>query len=136
MARHMPHPSGWGDFNDGVACVGPPQGVRPAPLQHPWYPSGNVRTAHGAIMSRTMRVTVKLFAAYRERAGKSDTALELPDGSTVGFLAQEMVRLYPGLPQDASRLVVAVNRDYRRHGHALQDGDEVALIPPVSGGAR
>ena len=83
-----------------------------------------------------MRVTVKLFAAYRERAGKSDTALELPDGSTVGFLAEEMVRLYPGLPRDASRLVVAVNRDYRRHGHTLQDGDEVALIPPVSGGVR
>ena len=79
-------------------------------------------------------VDVRLFAGYREKTGKSRLALSLPDGSTVGFLAVEMVRMYPDLIQDASRLVVAVNQEYRDHLHALDDGDEVALIPPVSGG--
>ena len=79
-------------------------------------------------------VDVRLFAGYREKAGKSRLALSLPDGSTVGSLAVEMVRMYPDLIQDASRLVVAVNREYRDHLYALDEGDEVALIPPVSGG--
>ena len=62
--------------------------------------------------------------------------MELPDGATVGYLAEEMVRRYPDLAQDAPRLVVAVNHEYRDHLYGLDDGDEVALIPPVSGGGR
>jgi molybdopterin converting factor subunit 1 len=83
-----------------------------------------------------VNVTVKLFASYRERTGQRELALELPDFATVGHLAREMVRRYPRLAQDASRLVVAVNQEYREHGYVLSEGDEVALIPPVSGGAR
>ena len=60
--------------------------------------------------------------------------VDLPEGATVGLLAEEMVRGYPGLIGDSARLVVAVNQEYRDHMHVLREGDEVALIPPVSGG--
>ncbi len=49
-------------------------------------------------------------------------------------LTAEVLRLYPTLTSDVSKLVVAVNEEYQDHGHTLHDGDETALIPPVSGG--
>ncbi len=49
-------------------------------------------------------------------------------------LTAEVLRLYPALTSDVSRLVVAVNEEYQDHSHTLHDGDETALIPPVSGG--
>ena len=54
-------------------------------------------------------------------------------GDTVGALADSVTALVPGLPP-AERLVVAVNNEYRDHDFILSDGDEAALIPPVSGG--
>ena len=60
--------------------------------------------------------------------------LELPRGATVGRLADEMVDRYPSMTREASKLVVAVNQEYQEHDHVLSGGDEVALIPPVSGG--
>ena len=47
---------------------------------------------------------------------------------------RETLRLYPAVTQDGSRLMIAVNQEYQAHDYALSDGDEVALIPPVSGG--
>ena len=58
----------------------------------------------------------------------------MPMGATVGSLAQEVLRRYPAITGDGSKLVVAVNQEYADHGHLLSDGDEIALIPPVSGG--
>ena len=83
---------------------------------------------------RALKVTVRLFAGYRDRVGQRSLSLELPGEATVGFLAGEILRLYPDLTRDPDGLVVAVNDEYRDHGFALEDGDEVALIPPVSGG--
>ena len=80
-----------------------------------------------------MKITVRLFAAYRERAGTSRTDVELPPGAVVGDLARAVRDRFPGLP-DAERVVVAVNNEYQDHAFALSDGDEAALIPPVSGG--
>ena len=68
--------------------------------------------------------------------GASDVALELPDGASLGALAREMTRLHPSLTSNPAELVAAVNQEFRDHDHALGEGDEVALIPPVSGGAR
>ena len=79
-----------------------------------------------------MRVTVKLFASYKERAGRSD--FELPEDATVASATSEVLRLYPKVAGDASKLMVAVNEEYQAHDFRLRDGDEVALIPPVSGG--
>ena len=78
---------------------------------------------------------MRLFASYRERAGSAAVELDLPRDATVGHLAGEMLARYPGLTHDAAALVVAVNQEYQDHDHPLGDGDEVALIPPVSGGA-
>ena len=77
-----------------------------------------------------MRVTVRLFAGLRERAGRSRQDLELRDGAGV-----EDVWPALDLGEEPAGLVYAVNRAYVDRGQALEDGDEVALIPPVSGGA-
>ncbi len=82
-----------------------------------------------------MRVTVKLFASYKEKAGRSDFEMELPEDATVAFATSEVLRLHPKITGDASRLLVAVNEEYQDHDFRLSEGDEVALIPPVSGGA-
>ena len=81
-----------------------------------------------------LRVTVRLFAGYRERVGSAEVAMDLPGGASVGDLAGEMLRQYPSLVSGSAMLVVAVNHEYRDHSYTLEDGDEVALIPPVSGG--
>jgi MoaE-MoaD fusion protein len=77
-----------------------------------------------------VRVVVKLFAGLRERAGFGERALDLADGATV---ADVWEALGLGAPQPG--LLYAVNREYADADRALADGDEVALIPPVSGGA-
>ena len=58
----------------------------------------------------------------------------MPAGTTVGSLAREIVERYPNIIGNPSKLVVAVNEEYQNHDYQFGDGDEVALIPPVSGG--
>ena len=53
---------------------------------------------------------------------------------TVGSVAQVVFERYPGLIGTPNALVIAVNQEYQQHDYALSEGDEVALIPPVSGG--
>ncbi len=77
-----------------------------------------------------MEVTVRLFAMLRERAGRPAVTLELPEGARVGDALAELDGLADGLP-----LVMAVNREYADEARVLDAGDELALIPPVSGGA-
>lgn len=81
-----------------------------------------------------MKVRVKLFAMLRERAGTGDAAHELPDGSTVKDLWDAVRRQHAGLSGVDLRLLYAVNSEYVALDHRLADGDEVAFIPPVSGG--
>jgi MoaE-MoaD fusion protein len=76
-----------------------------------------------------MEVTVRLFAMLRERAGAGELTLELPDGARVRDALAELRELAGGLP-----LVMAVNREYASEDTPLDPGDELALIPPVSGG--
>jgi molybdopterin synthase catalytic subunit/molybdopterin converting factor small subunit len=76
-----------------------------------------------------VQVSVRLFAGLRERAGSARRALELPEGATV---ADVWGRLELG--EEPAGLLYAVNREYAAADLALADGDEVAVIPPVSGG--
>ena len=77
-----------------------------------------------------MHVTVRLFAGLREQAGTSRRELELERGATAADVWPAL-----GLGERPPGLLVAVNREYADAAQALSDGDEVALIPPVSGGA-
>ena len=72
---------------------------------------------------------MRLFAMLRERAGAGEVTLELPDGANVRDALDALGDLADGLP-----LVLAVNRDYAPEDRVLAPGDELALIPPVSGG--
>ena len=77
-----------------------------------------------------MKVIVRLFAGVREQAGTARRELELGDGAVL-----EDVWPALGLGEEPAGLLYAVNRTYADRGQALAEGDEVALIPPVSGGA-
>ena len=77
-----------------------------------------------------MKVTVRLFAGLRERAGTAKRELDLPEGSRAGDAWNEL-----DLGAEPPGLLLAVNRGYVDPDHALAEGDEVAFIPPVSGGA-
>ena len=81
-----------------------------------------------------MKVSVRLFAGLRERAGSQHVEIELPDGAVVSDLLSAMGQtpvgeLHPG------ECVVAINREYAGAGEPVNAGDEIALVPPVSGGA-
>lgn len=80
-------------------------------------------------------ITVKFFAAAADAAGR-----RLAEGDWAGLTPPELLKVleaeYPGLAPMASSLAIAVNREYATPDRRLQDGDEVALIPPVSGGAE
>ncbi|MBV9416412.1 MAG: molybdenum cofactor biosynthesis protein MoaE [Solirubrobacterales bacterium] len=77
-----------------------------------------------------MHVRIRLFAGLRERAGTGQLELELPEGAVVGDALERMSALTEGVP-----VVMAVNHEYADSDAPLHGGDEVALIPPVSGGS-
>lgn len=78
-----------------------------------------------------MRVTIRLFAGLRERAGAGEVTLELPEGARVADALSAVAELTDGVA-----VVMAVNREYAEQSQPLHAGDELALIPPVSGGAE
>jgi molybdopterin synthase catalytic subunit/molybdopterin converting factor small subunit len=77
-----------------------------------------------------VKVTVRLFAGLRERAGEAERLLDLPGGSVIDDAWSALA-----LGDRPAGLLFAVNRRYVDENHELQDGDELAFIPPVSGGA-
>jgi molybdopterin converting factor subunit 1 len=77
-----------------------------------------------------VEISVRLFAVLREQAGVRERRLEVPEGTTV---ADVWARL--DLGEEPQGLLYALNREYVERAVALSDGDELALIPPVSGGA-
>ena len=82
-----------------------------------------------------MKVTVRFFALYRERAGRNQVSLELGPGATVSQMLEEVRRLFPRLAPPTVNIVAAVNTEYAGPDTLLGDGDDIALIPPVSGGS-
>jgi molybdopterin converting factor subunit 1 len=81
-----------------------------------------------------MKLTVKLFAAARELAGRDEIPLELSEGATVSELRAELCSTSPALTALARRSLIAVNEEYAADATPLNAGDTAALIPPVSGG--
>ena len=81
-----------------------------------------------------MKVNISLFAGLHDLVGKREVMMELADGSTIDQLRNELGALYPVVVPYLATLVCAVADEYVPTDHQLKDGDEVALIPPVSGG--
>lgn len=79
-----------------------------------------------------MKIHVRCFASVRELFGTDALELELPEGTTLQALREQLAAEHPELLR--LPLAYAVNQDYAEAGRALQDGDEVAFIPPISGG--
>jgi molybdopterin converting factor subunit 1 len=81
-----------------------------------------------------MRVTVRLFAMLREEAGVERVELEVPASATAEDAWRHLVQLHPALTARRRSLTVAVNRRYAGWQDPIAEGDEIAFIPPVSGG--
>jgi molybdopterin converting factor subunit 1 len=81
-----------------------------------------------------MKIRLKMFAILRERSGVGETELELPAGATVSQARAAVQRRFAGLGELLPRAAVAVNLNAASDAAILHEGDELALIPPVSGG--
>jgi molybdopterin synthase catalytic subunit len=83
-------------------------------------------------VAQQITVAVRLFASYREQAGRTHLSADLPEGARVRDLQAQLAAQVPALTQ--TRGLVAVNQTYVGPDFVLHAGDEVAFIPPVSGG--
>jgi molybdopterin converting factor subunit 1 len=83
-----------------------------------------------------MRVTVRLFARLRDVIGTGELIREMPETAAVGDVWAALVTEWPALREYERTISVAVNAEYSRMTAPVQDGDEVAFLPPVSGGER
>jgi len=79
-------------------------------------------------------VRVLLFARLRELARHDELRLEVPEGSTARDVWNGLAAEYPPLADYTTAVSVAVNEEYARLTASLRDGDEIAFLPPVSGG--
>lgn len=81
-----------------------------------------------------MRVTIRLFARLRDIAGTGELVREVDAGTSVGDLWRHLATEFPAIASYERSISTAVNADYARRDQVLADGDEVAFLPPVSGG--
>jgi molybdopterin converting factor subunit 1 len=82
-----------------------------------------------------VHVTIRLFARLRELVGASELTRQVPDGAVALDAWQTLVAEFPALGDHTRSISCAVNEEYARLTAALKDGDEVAFLPPVSGGS-
>ena len=81
-----------------------------------------------------MPVTIRLFAGLREIAGAGEVVRDVPAPATVAAAWETLTREWPALTPYRTSLSCAVNAEYARFSDAIAEGDEVAFLPPVSGG--
>ncbi len=81
-----------------------------------------------------MRVSVKLFAFARQAASCDSLSVEIPERATVGQLRETICRQHPALADVMHHAMFAVNTEYASDERMLAESDEIACIPPVSGG--
>jgi MoaE-MoaD fusion protein len=82
-----------------------------------------------------MQVTVRYFAGHRDITGRAEERIDLAQGATLGALWELLIERYPRLRAYSGRLLYAINQEYGSLTTELHDGDEIAFIPPVSGGS-
>lgn len=83
-----------------------------------------------------LTINIRLFALYRERLQKSQIHLMVPDGSTVEDVTNQLSQEYPKIGLLIKHTAIAVNEEYADKSQILFQGDEMALLPPVSGGSQ
>lgn len=81
-----------------------------------------------------MNIKVRLFAVARQLAGKELVTVNVPEGSTVERLREQLAAEYPELAPLLPHVLFAVGSEYVGDGHTLAESPEIACIPPVSGG--
>jgi len=82
----------------------------------------------------SVEIRVLFFGLLKDVCGKADDRLQAPAGATAGFVFDHYAAQYPKLAEMAGSIVIARNREFTDRGQALAEGDEIALLPPVSGG--
>jgi molybdopterin synthase catalytic subunit len=82
-----------------------------------------------------MQITLRFFANHREIVGQAEQTRTLEPGTTMGMLWEQLIGEYPRLQSYTGRVLLAVNQEFGTAATELHDGDEVAFIPPVSGGS-
>lgn len=92
------------------------------------------KTHTHAPVAMTMEVKVLFFASIRELAGVKDATFALEEGSTTAHLKEQILAQFPQLRSALDTITMAVNKAYVLHAVPLKSGDEVALLPPISGG--
>jgi molybdopterin synthase catalytic subunit len=83
-----------------------------------------------------MQIRVLFFGVLKDLAGKASDSLSLPENATLGDVLSHYERIIPRLKETASSLAMSVNQEYAGPSTRLRPGDEVALLPPVSGGSE
>jgi molybdopterin synthase sulfur carrier subunit len=81
-----------------------------------------------------MRVTIRLFARLRDLVGAAELVCDVPDGARVSDVWRALETGHPAVAPYARSISAAVNADYARMNAPVADGDDVAFLPPVSGG--
>ncbi|HJU28313.1 MAG TPA: molybdenum cofactor biosynthesis protein MoaE [Candidatus Binataceae bacterium] len=82
------------------------------------------------------RLTLKLFATFRERAGAAEIVRDYPEGATMGEIWRSLLGEFPALGGHVDGVGFAVNQEYVKEDFRPRAGDEIAFIPPVSGGSE
>lgn len=88
-----------------------------------------------AASKRPMRLRIRLFATYREIVGAEEVSGTAEPGTTLAAFLDAFLRDHPRLAPHRSSMMLAVNLAFAEPSTVLRDGDEIALLPPVSGGA-
>ena len=81
-----------------------------------------------------MRVRIRLFARLHDIAGAPELARDVAPGATIGTLWRQLTCEFPDFAAYDRSISTAVNADYAKMDHEVRDGDEIAFLPPVSGG--
>jgi molybdopterin converting factor subunit 1 len=81
-----------------------------------------------------MKITVKLYASFREIVGSKEENIDVPEGTTVQMLLEGYINRFPQIDRFREHIILSVNKEYGHPTRKLNDGDEVSFLPPVSGG--
>ena len=81
-----------------------------------------------------MKVKLLLFASLKDIAGRRDLEMELDDGSTLQQVTEKLASLYPEIGRMQNSVRIAINQEFADENISLNNGDEIAFLPPMSGG--